>query len=152
MPDIASIGAALGSIKTATDIVKFLRTSDLSIERAELKLKLADLLGALADAKIELVEVQGTLAEKEAHILELQKAFESREMLVRYRDAYYVVEDGKPMGVPFCLRCWENDHKQKQLVSNPKDHRVRVCTSCGHQYDAGTAYEIHPPAPITITA
>ena len=52
MPDIATIAAALNSLKTATDIVKFIRESDLSIERAELKLKLADLVGALAEAKL----------------------------------------------------------------------------------------------------
>lgn len=62
MPDLATIGAALSSLKTATDIVKFLRSSDLSLERAELKL--ADLLSSLADAKIELIEGQDTLAEK----------------------------------------------------------------------------------------
>ena len=36
MPDIAAIGAVLSSLKTATDIAKFIRESDLSIERAEL--------------------------------------------------------------------------------------------------------------------
>jgi hypothetical protein len=58
MPDIALISAILNSVKTATDITKFLRESDMSIEKAEIKLKLADLVGALVDAKIQLTDVR----------------------------------------------------------------------------------------------
>lgn len=149
MADIAAIGAILGSIKTATEIAKFLRESDLSLEKAELKLKLADLLGSLADAKIELVEVQETLADKDRRIAELLAAFESKDQLIQNRDAYYFKDkNGRAIGKPFCLRCWESDHKQRQLVHSPKDHRTRVCTSCGHQYDNLNAHEIHPdPSP-----
>ena len=136
MPDIATISAVLGSIKTATDIAKFLRESDVSLEKAELKLKLADLLLSLADAKIELVEVQETLAEKDKKIAELIAAFDAKDDLVRRGDAYYTKSiTGDPMGKPYCLRCCESDHKQRQLVRSPKDHRTMVCTLCGHQYD-----------------
>jgi hypothetical protein len=146
MPDLATIGAALSSLKTATDIVKFLRSSDLSLERAELKLKLADLLSSLADAKIELIEVQETLAEKDKKIAELEDAFHKKDSLVRQYDAYYTADDkGKPTGVPYCLRCWENDHKQRQLVHNSSGSRIRVCTSCGHQYAGRLAEDIQPP-------
>lgn len=145
MPDLATIGAALTSLKTATDIVKFLRESDLSLERAELKLKLADLLGSLADAKIELVEVQETLIEKDKRISELEEAFQNRDSLVRRYDAYYTANDnGEPTGVPYCLRCWENEHKKRQLVHESKNYRIRVCTSCGHQYEGRLAGEIQP--------
>jgi hypothetical protein len=146
MPDLSTIGAALTSLKTATDIVKFLRESDLSLERAELKLKLADLLGSLADAKIELVEVQETLIEKDKRIAELEEAFQNRDSLVRRYDAYYAAnENGEPTGVPYCLRCWENEHKKRQLVHESKNYRIRVCTSCGHQYEGRLAGEIQPP-------
>ena len=145
MPDLATIGAALSSLKTATDIVKFLRESDSSLERAELKLKLADLLISLADAKIELVEVQETLVEKDKKIADLENAFQRKDSLVRQHDAYYAADgNGKPSGVPFCLRCWENDHKQRQLVFDSKTHRIRLCTSCGHQYDGQLAQNIQP--------
>ena len=143
MPDLTTIGAALSSLKTATDIVKFLRESDLSFERAELKLKLADLLSSLADAKIELAEVQETLLEKDKKIAELEDAFHKKDSLVRRYDAYYTAdESGNPIGVPYCLRCWENDHKQRQLVRSPKEHRIQMCTACGHQYDGRLAGEI----------
>lgn len=146
MPDIATIAAALNSLKTATDIAKFLRESDLSLERAELKLKLADLVGALADAKLELIEVQETLSDKDKRIAELEEAFQSKEALVRHYDAYYHADAaGNPMGIAYCLRCWENDHKKRQLVHDAKDYRTRVCTACGHRYEGRLAAEIHPP-------
>lgn len=146
MPDIATITAALSSLKTATDIAKFLRESDLSLERAELKLKLADLVGALADARLELIDVQETLSEKDKRISELEEAFQTKDALVRRYDAYYQVnEAGNPIGVAYCLRCWENDHKKRQLVHDAKDRFTRVCTGCGHRYEGRLAAEIRPP-------
>lgn len=145
MPDIAAIGAVLSSLKTATDIAKFIRESDLSIERAELKLKVADLVSALADVKLELVELQESFAAKDDRIRELEEAFQSKDSLVRWRDAYYRLDESdKPVGVPYCLRCWENDHKQRQLVHDAKDRHSRVCTTCGHRYEGFSASEIQP--------
>jgi septal ring factor EnvC (AmiA/AmiB activator) len=135
MPDVTSIAAILSSIKIATDITKFLRESDLSLERAELKLKLADLVGVLAEAKIELAEIQDTLSAKDKRIVELEEAFQSKESLTRHLDAYYAIdENGNKSGVAFCLRCWENDHKKRQLVNDTKERRQRICTACGHRY------------------
>lgn len=149
MPDIAAIGAVLNSLKTATDIAKFIRESDLSLERAELKLKVADLVGALADVKLELVELQEEFAAKEQRIKDLEDAFQAKNSLVRRYDAYYRADaDGNPIGVPYCLRCWETDHKQRQLVHDAKEYRARICTSCGHRYEGRLADEIRP-APAT---
>lgn len=147
MPDMAAIGALLGSVKTATDIAKFIRESDVSIERAELKLKVADLVGALADIKIELVELQEAFAEKERRIQELEEAFQAKGQMVRRYDAYYRADDERnPVGVAYCLRCWENDHKQRQLVHDAKEYRIRVCTGCGHRYEARLAGDIQKKA------
>ncbi|WP_343661773.1 hypothetical protein [Ralstonia sp.] len=144
MPDLAAVATALSSLKTATDIAKFLRETDLSLERAELKLKLAELIGALADTKIELVEVQEALVDKDRRIKELEAAFESKDTLVREYDAFYAVgEGGKPIGVAYCLRCWEGEHKKRQLVEDHKDFRIRVCAACGHRYDNNRTQD-HP--------
>lgn len=151
MADIAAIGAVLSSLKTATDIAKFIRESDLSLERAELKLKVADLVGALADVKLELVELQEEFAAKEQRIKALEGAFQAKDTLVRRYDAYYRVDlEGNPTGVPYCLRCWENDYKQRQLVHDAKENSTRICTSCGHRYEGRLAREIQPaPTPPT---
>jgi hypothetical protein len=145
MPDIASIAAVFTSLKTATDIVKLLRESDFSLERADLKLRLADLVSALAEAKIDLTELHEILVAKDARIAELEEAFESKGTLVRQNDAFYTIdEDGKPTGPPYCFRCWENDHKKRQLVHDSKEWRKRVCTACGHRYDGDLASDIRP--------
>ena len=143
MPDITTITAVLSSLKTATDIAKFLRETDLSLEKAELKLKLADLVSALAEAKLELIDVQETIAGKDKRIAELEAAFQSKDELVRKYDAYYHVNDkGKPAGVPYCLRCWESDHRKRQLVCDAKDRFQRVCTGCGQRYNGRLADDI----------
>ena len=119
----------------------------MSFERAELKLKLADLLGSLADAKVELVEVQDALIKKDKRIIELEEAFQSKDSFVRNNDAYYAVDaNGNPSGVPFCLRCWESEHRKRQLIHVSTDWRTRVCTSCGHKYEGRLASDINPPA------
>lgn len=147
MPDIATIGAALSSIKTATEIVKFLRESDTSLERAEMRLKLADVVSALADAKMEIVDVQETLAQKDQRISELEEAFQSKDALVKHYDAYYARNsEGKAIGAPFCLRCWEVNHKKRNLVRAPADRHVRICTDCRHQYSSHTAGELESNA------
>lgn len=145
MPDIAAIGTILSSLKTATDIAKFLRETDLSLERAELKLKLADLVSALADAKIEMASVQEVVAEKDKRIQELENAFQSKDTLVRSRDAYYRKgDDGQPIGEPYCVRCWDVDHKQYRLQHEPKDRFVKVCSVCGTRYEARMVQGIAP--------
>jgi len=143
MPDIATIGAVLNSLKTATDIAKFLRESDLSLERAELRLKVADLMGALADVKMELIDVQQAFEAREQRIRELEDAFHSKEQLVRHGDAYYRANAaGKAEGLPYCLRCWESDHKQRQLVRDAREFQIVVCAGCGAKYSDSMAYEI----------
>ena len=115
------------------------------MEKAELKLRLADVLGSLADAKVELLDVQDALLEKDKKIAELTSAFEKKDELVRRGDAYYTKDEhGKAIGKPYCLRCWESDHKQRQLVHSPKEGRVFFCTACGCQYDHLKVIEIQP--------
>ena len=111
MPDIASIGAFLTSVKTATEIAKALREVDASLEKAETKLKIADLMDALAEARIKAVEIQEVLQEKDKRISELENALELKAKLTRVDEAYYeVTESGKPMGAPYCSHCWEVNH------------------------------------------
>ena len=68
MTDISSITSILESIKTATDIARFFKETTTSLEKAETKLKLADLISALADAKIETAEIQSLISEKDEEI------------------------------------------------------------------------------------
>ena len=44
MTDITTISGVLTSLKTATDIAKFFKDMDINLEKAELKLKIANLI------------------------------------------------------------------------------------------------------------
>jgi hypothetical protein len=133
---LESIGTAIGSVKMATDIARGLITASGSVEKAELKLKIAEIANALAEARLALVDVQETVAAKDARIAELEEAFSAKNSLVRQNDAYYRVdEEGKPTGIPYCLRCWDVDHQQRQLVISAVDNRSRVCTVCKTHYE-----------------
>jgi hypothetical protein len=82
MLNITTIGAMQNNIKTATDIATLLRRSNLSFQRAELKVKLADLERALMEAKNELAEIQEVLAAKDKLISELEVEFEAKTKMV----------------------------------------------------------------------
>jgi len=144
MADMTLIATALSGIKTATDIARFLKDSDFSLEKAELKLKLAELVGALADVKMELAEIQETIAEKDKKIQELQEAFENKGEMIRRSDAYYMAdENGKPHGVAYCLKCWEVDHKKRPLIKFAGNMHINVCPACSHQYSARLSQAIY---------
>lgn len=81
MPDMASISVVLSSIKTAADNAKLLRETDVSVKKAETKLKLAELVRALADAKLELAEVQNILLDKDKKTMTLEETLLTRKML-----------------------------------------------------------------------
>lgn len=138
MQELTIISSILGSVKTATEITKLLRDSDLSLEKAEVKLKLADLVVALADTKMQLADVQELLREKDQKIAELEDAFKIKGQIVcpKHYDAYYQTdENGDPKGNPFCLGCWENKQKLNRLVKSTKHLTNKVCPSCGQQYN-----------------
>ena len=143
MPDLATIGAVLGNIKIATEIAKALRESDLSIERAELKLKLAEMISALADAKLEITDVEQLLLEKDRRLVELEEAFQSKDAFVKQYDAYYHVDsNGNPAGEPFCMSCWQIKHKKFNLHQQAGNRGVMVCAACGNTFSSRLAGSI----------
>ena len=82
MLNITTIGTVQNRIKMATDIAALLRQSNLSFQRAELKLKLTDLERALNEAKSELAEIQETLAAKDKLISDLEIEFQAKNNMV----------------------------------------------------------------------
>jgi hypothetical protein len=63
MTDPGSLAAIFTSIKTATDIAKLLRDTDLGLEKAELKNRISDLYVALSDLKMEAADIREAMAE-----------------------------------------------------------------------------------------
>ncbi|QHJ13222.1 hypothetical protein FX988_03483 [Paraglaciecola mesophila] len=114
MVDIAILGSALGSIKTATDIAKLIKNSGTSLEQAEVKLQIAELISSLADIKMELADVQAILIEKDQFITELQTLLNMKESVV-WSKPYYFVEKGGDKDGPFCQQCYDNEKKLIRL-------------------------------------
>ena len=100
MADITAISQVLSSIKTATDIVKLFRETNISWEKAETKLKLAELVQALADAKLEIAEVHNLLLEKDKMIKILEETLHTKKNVVWESPWYWHVDGGKKDG-PF---------------------------------------------------
>jgi hypothetical protein len=129
MPDLATLSAFFGSIKTATELAKVIKGTDLSLEKAETKLKMAELISALADAKIHAAEIQDLLQEKDNRIKELEKSLENKSKLIRHNGKYYESqENGNPIGDPYCSHCWESKNKMIHLTK--MNHKVFTCPSC----------------------
>ena len=132
MPDIATISAFIGSIKTATELAKAIKGADLSLEKAETKLKMAELISALADAKIQAAEIRDLLQEKDERIKELEKSLDTKSKLVRHKGRYYEGDEkGSPFGDPYCSNCWESKNKMIHLSDLGG---IDSCPSCDNIY------------------
>ena len=125
--DIAAIGSLLGSLKTATDIAKYIRESDVSLERAELKLKLAELVGALADAKLEAADVQQEILNRDEQIRELLAAAKLKADLKWVQPCYYLL-DADGTDEPYCQNCYDSSAKLSRLHTDGNGYlQCRVC-------------------------
>ncbi|MGI3026535.1 hypothetical protein ACRTC8_17550 [Vibrio cholerae] len=132
MADIAVISAALGSLKTAHELAKIIKTSGDSLEKAEIKFQLAELISALAEAKIELADIQSTIIQKDEQIKEQQCQLSEREKL-EYEAPYYWRIDGDKKDGPFCQKCCDVN----SLLVRLQTTRVCgcwICKNCGKDY------------------
>lgn len=125
--DIATISSLITSLKAATDIAKFIRESDVSLERAELKLKLADLVEALANAKMDAASVQQEILDRDQTIRELREAAKIRGQMRWVQPCYYKINE-QGVDEPFCQKCFDADEKLSRLHTDGKGYfRCRVC-------------------------
>jgi len=133
MPDVATITAVLAGLKTASEIAKTLGQSDLNLEKAELKFKLAELYEALALARMSATSLTEELQEKDREIARLLEAVALKDEVVKRGDAYFKKgPDGKAVDDPFCVNCWD---AKKKLVHIHRMHATKgpdvlVCPQC----------------------
>ncbi|AWL12013.1 hypothetical protein HMF8227_01539 [Saliniradius amylolyticus] len=111
MPDLATIGTVLSNVKTATDLAKLIKDSQLTLNEAETKLKIADLISTLADVRLEMAEVQQALLDKDSRIKELEEILQKKRLLEFDGKLYRAEGDD----VPFCPVCYEKDDKTHHL-------------------------------------
>ena len=129
MIEIAALTTILGSIKTATEIARLIKDSDFSLEKAEIKLKLADLISALADAKIQAAELHSVIFDKDEKIKELEESLNLKQNL-HYEAPYYWLGEGENKEGPFCQKCYDDNGKTIRLQGTGKGYwECRVCKS-----------------------
>jgi hypothetical protein len=125
--DVAAIGSLLGSLKTATDIAKFVRESSVSLERAELKLKLAELIEALANAKMEAADVQQEILDRDKKIRELEVAV-AIQVELRWEQPCYYRKTDQGVDEPYCQNCYDSSGKLSRLHTDGAGYfQCRVC-------------------------
>ena len=111
MPDLTTIGAALSGIKTSMDIAKVIKNSSSSLDEAETKLKIAELISSLADVKIELADVQDVLRTKDEEIRFLKEKFKNQKEMIFKDRVYWINGDD----VPYCPVCWDKNKSSIHL-------------------------------------
>lgn len=116
MPDPVSIAAALQAIKGASDIARGLLAAAGSLEKADLKLRIAELAEALVAARAAVLDVQEENHELRARVKELEAASRAGAELVR-REGVLWPAQGE--GGPYCVRCFEVDSKMVTLSVAP---------------------------------
>jgi ribosomal protein L37AE/L43A len=121
------ISGILLSVKAAVDIAKLIKESDTSLEKAETKLKLAELISSLADIKIQASEIQQTLLDRESEVRELRDLLSAKEKLQWEKPFYWLVEQDQKDG-PYCQKCYDVNGKYVRLQGG--NNEVWACFEC----------------------
>jgi hypothetical protein len=131
---------ASNALKLAND----LRTIDKEYDKAELKLKIADLTVTLADLKTTLIEAKAEAAGKDETIAQLKRVNRRvADDLVEYRGYHYRKQpdnDQKPAGNPFCVVCMEKDGLLFETSTRHATGRPVQCPHCEARYDGVTTF------------
>lgn len=129
MPDIVSISAAITSLKNATDIAKLIKESGATLEKAEIKMKLAELISALADAKLEVSDLKELLVSKDEEIRKLQESQDLKKHMIWEKPYYWNMQSGEKDG-PLCPQCYDSDSKLIRLQeSGTGSWHCRTCNA-----------------------
>jgi len=119
--DIATISSLLGSIKTATEIARTIKDSGATLEQAEVKLKLADLISTLADVKLEAAGIQEDLLAAKEQIQRLEAAAKQRAALTWKQPCYWMPRPAdSSVEEPYCQPCNDNDKRLSRLHDDGK--------------------------------
>ena len=137
MPDPSALLTALQSVKAAADVVKALRSADVSFEKAELKLKVAELAELLAEARMSILDAQ-----EENQVLRKQLEEAARKRRLQFEKvAYWEVLEGKKVDGPFCPKCLDADAKEIRMTD--RGNGYTCCVHCHHCID--TPGYVQPP-------
>jgi hypothetical protein len=125
-PDVDTIAT---NIKAAWDIARVLANTDQTFSKAELKLKLADLMIALSDARADLADVKSQTQIMQEDIANLTKKPAFAGAMGFEAPYYWNTADGKRDG-PYCATCWEGHAKLAIHLFEEAPGHWR-CNTCG---------------------
>ncbi len=111
--------------------MKALRSADLSFEKAELKLKVAELAEALATARLSVLDAQEEIRNLHARIAELTAVQDMRSRIVQ-RENVYFIQDGETEKGPYCPRCFEVENSLILAAKLPNTFRNLGTYKCPH--------------------
>lgn len=137
------IMTGLSALNSAIDIAKKLNSVDDAIEKAELRLKLAELIGYLADAKVMLVQAKEEISARDGELSRMRDTLKVRAETVVVRSHHYRKNaEGQPVGRPFCPRCMEADGKMISMQHKAGMGSMYVhCPQCKIDIQAPTYAE-----------
>ncbi len=140
---------ALHTASQALELVKGLRTIDKEFDKAELKLKIADLTATLADLKTTLIEAKAEATSKDETIEKLKGVNKRVKdgLIERYGYLYRKRSDDPtmPAGNPFCPVCLQKDGLLFETSVRHETGKPLVCPHCDARYDGVTTYVNYVP-------
>lgn len=136
---------AFSTASQAMKLVNELRAIDKEVSQAELKLKIAELTGALADLKITLTDARDEASERDAEIARLKKLQRRVEddTVELYGYRYRKRKDGKGGGAgnPFCDVCFQKDGMLIETATIAgKGIQALQCPNCKGRFDGLRTY------------
>jgi len=134
MPEI---GAAVGGLKVAVDLVRGITAADKAINEAELKMKLLSAVNEMISARQALMDAEGEINRRDAEIERLNDALQIKNSVVRAGSAYFDVDvnTGQAIGDGYCIRCYEVDHRLYHLAYGRQMMNDKViCPACKTDY------------------
>ena len=130
----------LAAAGNALKILKELNQIDRDLDKATLKLKIAELTSALASAQMTLVEAQTEAQEKDKEISKPAANFKAKADLIEVRGYHYRKRpDGKPQGRPYCPRCIQEGHLMMTVSTNEAGRPV-TCPECQRKFHGASEY------------
>lgn len=136
------ISAALTSINNAIEIAKHLKTASKIYEKAEDKMKFADLINILAETKVQVADAKIALLSREEEIKELKKKIEVKENL-SWEPPYYFLKSETGKVGPYCQACYDGQTKLSRLQNY--NNGAWVCAVCSKTFIDSTYAVSHEP-------
>jgi len=126
--------AALQAAGAAIGLVKELNQAAKAYDEALLKLKIAELAGALATVQMGLAEARTEAIKKDEEIAKLRAAFKDKSELVEHQGfSYRKRSDGTPKGDPYCSRCLQEGKLIMTVLTRDPGY-PQECPVCKSRY------------------